>query len=70
MCTMKKVDPHRIQRLVTMWCDTLRIKRWERPNLMCNVVEKTFEGKQKKRMIGWANNQVFAPSPAHDLKHT
>jgi hypothetical protein len=44
-------------------------KGWERPNLMCNVVEKTFEAKQKKRMTKRANNQAFEPSPTHDLKH-
>jgi hypothetical protein len=37
---------------------------------MCNVVEKTSEGKQKKRMIRWANNQKPTPSHAHDLKPT
>jgi hypothetical protein len=30
------------------------------PNLVHNVVEKTFEGKWKKRIIGWANNQTSA----------
>jgi len=36
---------------------------------MCNVVEKTSKGKQKKGMIGQVNNQVFALGPTHNLKH-
>jgi hypothetical protein len=45
------------------------IKGWERPNLMCNVVEKTSKTKQKKGITRRANNQALAPSPTHDLKH-
>jgi hypothetical protein len=40
MSAMKKMDPHKIQRLVTNECDTPKIKGWERPNLMRNLVEK------------------------------
>jgi hypothetical protein len=39
-----------------------------RPNLVCNVEEKTFEGKQKHGMIGQADNQVLAPGPTHGFK--
>jgi hypothetical protein len=52
-----------------MQCDTPRIKRWEKPNLVRNVVEKTFEDNWKKGMIKWANNQVLTPSLTHDFKH-
>jgi hypothetical protein len=52
-----------------MYCDAPRIKRWERPNLVCNVVEKTFEGMRKKRMIGRVNNQALTLGFAHDFKH-
>jgi hypothetical protein len=37
-----------------------------RPNLICNVKEKTFEVKQIKRMIGRIKNHAFVPKPAHD----
>jgi len=30
-------------------CDTLRTKGWERLNLMCNMVEKTYEVRWKKK---------------------
>jgi hypothetical protein len=56
MHIMKKVYPHRIQRLITNAVWHPKTKGWERPNLMCNVVEKTFEGGRKKGMIKWANN--------------
>ncbi len=36
---------------------------------MRNVVEKTFENRWKKGMIGQANDQKLASSPAHDLRH-
>jgi hypothetical protein len=68
MCITRKVDPHRIQRLVTMQCNTSRTKRWKKPNLMCITMKKTFKRKQKKRIIKWVNNQVPTPSSAHDLK--
>jgi hypothetical protein len=49
MHAMKNVNPHRIQRLVTKCSVTPpKTKGWERFNLMCNVVEKTFENKWKK----------------------
>jgi len=51
-----------------MQCDTPRIKGWERPNLVHNLIEKTFESKRKKKMIKQANNQTFAPSFTHNLK--
>jgi hypothetical protein len=51
-----------------MQCDTSRIKGWERPNLVCNVVEKTSKSKRKKGMIGWANNQMPALDLAHNIK--
>jgi len=35
-----------------MQCDTLRIKGWEKFNLMCNAVEKTFEGKVNEWLGG------------------
>jgi hypothetical protein len=35
---------------------------------MCDGVEKTSKGRQKKRIIGRANNQVLAHGPAHDFK--
>ncbi len=35
-----------------MQCATPRTKGWERPNLMCNAIEKTYEGKQKKEWQG------------------
>jgi len=34
-----------------MQCDTPRTKKWERLNLVHNMMEKTFESKQKKEMI-------------------
>jgi hypothetical protein len=34
-----------------MQWDTPRTKRWEKPNLMHNVVEKTSESRWKKGMI-------------------
>ncbi len=52
-----------------MQCDTPRIKGWERPNLMRNVVEKTSKGMWKKRMTWQANNQVPTPDPSHNFKH-
>jgi hypothetical protein len=39
-----------------------------RPNLICNVEEKTCEVKQIKGLIGRIKNHVFVPKPAHDLK--
>jgi hypothetical protein len=48
MNAMKKVDPHKIQRLVTHECDTPRIKGWERPNLMRNLVEKKLKLRGKR----------------------
>jgi hypothetical protein len=39
-----------------MQCDTPMTKGWEKPNVMHNVMEKTFEGKRKKGIIGRANN--------------
>jgi hypothetical protein len=41
-----------------MQCDTTRIKGWGKPNLMHNVMEKTFEGKHKKGTTKQANNQM------------
>ncbi len=52
-----------------MQCGTPRTKGWERPNLMCNAVEKTSKGRQIKRMTGHANNQAPTLGRAHDLKH-
>jgi hypothetical protein len=51
-----------------MQCDTSRTKRWERPNLVRNAMEKTSKNKRKKRMIGWANNQALTLGPAYNLK--
>ncbi len=54
-----------------MQYDTLGIKGWERLNLMHNVVKKTsIVLNEKKRMIGWVNNQTPTPNPAHNLKWT
>jgi hypothetical protein len=52
-----------------MQCDTLRTKGWENPT-QCNVVEKTFETRWKKRMIGQIDNQMPTFSPTYNLKHT
>jgi hypothetical protein len=52
-----------------MQCDTPRIKRWERFNLIHNALEKTFEGRWGKGMIRQANNQAFTLGPTHNLKH-
>ncbi len=51
-----------------MQCDTSRTKVWKRLKLVRNVVEKASESKQKKEMIGWANNQAPALGPTHNLK--
>jgi hypothetical protein len=65
----KKVDPIRSNGGLQMQCDTPRIKRWERPNLVHNVVEKTSKSRRKKGMIGHANNQVHVANPTNDFKH-
>jgi hypothetical protein len=52
-----------------MQCDTPKTERLERLNLVCNVVEKTFEGKRKKGLNGCANNQAPALGLTHNLKH-
>jgi len=51
-----------------MQCDTPRIKRWEIPNLMHNVVEKTPKHIWKKSVIRQVIYQALAPSLTHDLK--
>lgn len=51
-----------------MQCDTPSIKGWERPNLVCNAVEKKIEGRQKKGMTGQINTQAPTSSPSHDFK--
>jgi hypothetical protein len=51
-----------------MQCDTPKTNRLEKLNLMCNVVEKTSESKQKKGMNGCANNQALALGPTQNLK--
>jgi hypothetical protein len=54
-----------------MQCNTPRTKGWERPNLMCNKVEKTFKAKREKKMIRRNDNKTPAPTPnfTHNLKH-
>jgi len=32
-------------------------------------MEKTCEGRWKKRIIRWTNNQVLTSNPTHNLKH-
>jgi hypothetical protein len=39
-----------------------------RPNLICNVEEKTCEIKQIKRFSERIKNHSFVPKPAHDFK--
>jgi hypothetical protein len=51
-----------------MQCDTIWTKIQKRLNLVRNAVEKTFESKWKKGMIGWANNQVPTLGPTHNIK--
>lgn len=38
------------------------------PHTVCNIVEKTFEEKQKHGMIGWVDSQVSMLGPAQDYK--
>jgi hypothetical protein len=49
-------------------CDTLRIKRWKRLNLVHNAMEKTSKGKWKKKMTKHVNNQAPTPSLTRDFK--
>ncbi len=49
-----------------MQFETPKIKGWGKTQP--NVVEKTYEGRWKKGMTKWANNQTFAPSLAHNFK--
>jgi hypothetical protein len=51
-----------------MKCDTSRIKGWEKPNLMCNVMEKASKVKHKKMVIGRVHNQASTFGPAHNFK--
>ncbi len=69
MHVAKKMDPHKIQRLATNECDTLRTKGWEKLNIVRNVMKKTSKGKWKKRMIEQANNQMSTLAHAHNLKY-
>jgi hypothetical protein len=45
-----------------------RTKGWERPNLVCNAMEKTSNGRWKKGMTQRINNQVPALGLAHNFK--
>jgi hypothetical protein len=60
--------PIRSKGWLQMQCGTPRIERWERPNLVCNALEKTSKGRQKKGMTRHANNQTPTLGPTHDLK--
>jgi hypothetical protein len=44
-----------------MSCVRPRAKEWGKPNLVCNIREKTFEGKRKHGMTKQINSQAFAP---------
>jgi hypothetical protein len=69
-CTQwRRWIPIRFKGWLQIQFDTPKTKKWEKPNLMCNVVEKTYKRRHKKWMIGWVNNQVFALGPTHNLKH-
>jgi hypothetical protein len=64
MSATKNVNPHKVQKLATnaMW-HPKDWEGWERPNLVCNIVEKTFEAWWKKKMIGQVDNQTPTLSP-------
>jgi len=51
MCTMKKMYPHKIQRLATCNATPQGLKGWERPNLMRNAMKKTSKGRNLKSCI-------------------
>jgi hypothetical protein len=51
-----------------MQCDTSRIKRWEKPDLIHNAMEKNLKVGEKKKKTRRANNQPLAFYLAHDLK--
>jgi hypothetical protein len=64
MNARKNVNPHKVQKLAT---NAMRHPKdwegWERPNLMHNIVEKTFEAWWKKKKIGQIDNQTPTLSP-------
>jgi hypothetical protein len=39
-----------------------------KPRKVCSVVKNWVENKQNVGVVGWVNNQVSAPKPAHEWK--
>jgi hypothetical protein len=68
MVAMKKVDPHKVQKLTTnaMW--QTKVKGQGRPNQMHNAMDKASKIK-KKGIIGWTNNHTPTLCLAQDLTH-